>query len=73
MYGQTDACTNATAAVFTVTDRYNNGFSVSFSEADMAFEEFCTISGCTDRLIEFIRSCDDPVSVNYCYVNLYTC
>ena len=62
LYGPADACSSASRKVFELSDAYSAGSNVSFSEADTAFTMMCTLPGCKERLINYIRSCSDIVS-----------
>ena len=72
LYGPADACSSASRRVFELSEDYNQARNnVSFSEADDAFTMMCTLPGCKERLINFIRNCYDPVShlkVRYCII-----
>ena len=54
-----DSCSIATQKVFEINTRFEGGKSVSFSEVDMAFNTFCMVSGCRERLSRYFTACVD--------------
>lgn len=70
MYGTPDQCAIATSIVDNAVDDNRDGINVSFNYLDIALEQYCTLSGCKERFVEFYEICIEPVSVKYCFITV---
>ena len=46
---------------------------MSFDEIDAVFTDFCTLDGCTERLIHWLRECVPTVSLCMTLLRIFLC